>query len=342
MGDSVCIGNLMSDAWHRKHPLAAFHFFGFQTWKATKGYCRVIGRGIMTVKAIRKARQKGNYVDVVEQKKGNNFVRPLGQLLLTLMYSHRACSMTTLAYYCSDVQAWVGKPENARKTVGRYVAKWARVLGQVGSIFCNLPWLDPAYVKSRNNQHIRDVGFEYTHFLVDGKDFLTDTIRKDSRVGRASWSAKSKTSAARVISCATLAMLYFAVSPLVLGKAEEVPDICRAMCDFGMLDCVPADMQGGGDKGFKSLRNFMKNCRKIWFPKLMESIDGVKQYSEKDVKENMEKCHVRYLIEVGYMLVTRELVLKDRIARGKFKHLHHLVMWGHGKVLVFPVCFCCC
>ena len=52
----------------------------------------------------------------------------------------------------------------------------------------------------------------------------------------------------------------------------------------------------------------------------MESIDGVKQYSEKDVKENMEKCHVRYLIEVGYMLVTRELVLKDRIARGKFKH----------------------
>ena len=41
--------------------------------------------------------------------------------------------------YQSSINNEGGDPwvENARKTVGRYVAKWARVLGQVGSIFCN-------------------------------------------------------------------------------------------------------------------------------------------------------------------------------------------------------------
>ena len=69
---------------------------------------------------------------------------------------------------------------------------------------------------------LEDVGM-----LNDGKDFVTDTVRKNSCLSRGQYSDKMKTSAARFVAWILPCGLSVTYSPLFVGRVSE-----KAMVKF--------------------------------------------------------------------------------------------------------------
>lgn len=59
-------------------------------------------------------------------------------------------------------------------------------------------------------------------------------------------------------------------------------------------------------------------------------LNGRSQFFDDEISADRTKCRLRYGSEAFFTRVTNQTSLKDRIARGFFRHLHQINDWAHG------------
>ena len=125
-----------------------------------------------------------------------------------------------------------------RVDVGRYINKWAPRWGKVGQYLSMLD-IDEDYLRAELPLPYYKEGMRFTALLLDGKDYLVDTLRTDKTYARNQNSNKSGGAAAREMCCTTPSGLGFLYTRLVGGRCEE-NDLVKVLGGDG-TDYVPLE-----------------------------------------------------------------------------------------------------
>ena len=141
-----------------------------------------------------------------------------------------------------------------RRRIGEFITKWAPRWGKVGQYLSMLD-IDEDYLTHECPiQYVKE-GMLRTAVLLDGKDYLTDTLRSDKTHARTQQSHKSGAAAAREMCCSTPMGLTFLYTRLVGGRIEE-NDLVKILGGDG-LDYVPLET-------FKGIANSSRKAS-LWY-----------------------------------------------------------------------------
>ena len=102
----------------------------------------------------------------------------------------------------------------------RLINNAVKKIGEAGSDLFILE-ITPEFLEATCPQQYKDEGLEKYCAVLDGKDFMIYTTRKNTRFSRASYSDKVHHSATRCISWSTPQGLSFEHTDLFLGRASE-------------------------------------------------------------------------------------------------------------------------
>ena len=209
--------------------------------------------------------------------------------------------------------------------VGRYHAEWMPKWGQAGE-FLSLLDIDADFLAATMPEAFKNDNLEKVAALVDGKDFLCDTVRSNTMTTRSQYSNKMKASAFRCLSWMTAAGLSFEHTDLFNGRCSEN----RLVELWGpRMGKIPKGWSVLADRGFSSTGRFYPNFNTQLTPKfLMRRL----QFEESEVCLDMVLCRLRYHCEVGFARVTTLHGLRDRISYKMFQDVDAMNHWGHAMV----------
>jgi len=160
--------------------------------------------------------------------------------------------------------------------------------------------------------------------LVDGKDFLCETCRKDRVLNCAQSSNKVNHSAFRILTWSLPCGAVIQRTPAFFGRASEKA-ILRAWGALGRLK-LPRGYCILGDKGFDNTAGSYTNYNTTLHPSFLTN----DQFSRDEVNHNIEICKKRYTCETVYSQVTQLKKLSGVLPRESFHHFEDMVAWGHG------------
>jgi hypothetical protein len=158
--------------------------------------------------------------------------------------------------------------------------------------------------------------------LVDCRDILSQTVRKDSAVGSLQYSSKSSGSALRVLAMITPAGQPILASPVALGRAEEM-GVCDR-CSY-MFDVVPDQWCLLADRGFRYLARALPFYQTVVVPAFKnvgKDEEGVKvdrQFSQSQLASSKDNAVKRYTIEVFFSRSAAWKRADDVVPRQDFK-----------------------
>jgi hypothetical protein len=151
--------------------------------------------------------------------------RPINEISMTAFEQFLIVNM----YFHTDLEQhglsriWGVAP----RSIGRYIATWAPIIGQAGKdvsiLNINEAWIDYEQPAVYDEVDMQDVGA-----VVDGKDYGCDTIRAHSLAKKLCWSDKTSGSAARCLTFSAKCGLVFDTSGLYCGRVSETA-ILKAM-----------------------------------------------------------------------------------------------------------------
>ena len=213
-----------------------------------------------------------------------------------------------------------------RRTIGRYCAEWIPKWGSAGE-HLSILGLSEAFLTKTMPAAYTAEGLNKICGLPDGKDFLCDTIRRNTALTRSQFSSKMKATALRCISWMTAAGLSYEHTDLFFGRCTEE----RLVELWGprFKDKLPAGWSLLADRGFWKTARFYPKCNPQLTPKFLKRR---LQFTEEEVCIDMVLCKLRYTCEVGFARVTTIKGLRDRIAFPFFVDVDAMNHWGHAMV----------
>ena len=205
------------------------------------------------------------------------------------------------------------------------------VLGELGDALTNLcPFLDADSVDALEPEWYKEMGLSHVGALVDGKDFLCETIRKDRVLNCAQASNKVNHSAFRVLTWSLPCGAVIERTPAFFGRASEKA-IMRAWGAHGRLR-IPLGYVILADKGFDNTAGCYVNFNTSLHPAFLTN----KQFSVGEANHNLEICKKRYTCETVYSRVTETGKLSGVLKKEWFHHVDDLISWAHGTA---NICF---
>ena len=191
--------------WHRRHPDAAKFYFGFQTFHETVLY---IAQFFWDVKQTTGQVQFDVLVGKLEVVPTN--LTDFEQILL-VKYFMQSTPVRTRTGNVFGV---------SRTTVLKYVNKWGPRWAKYGEHLSILP-IPRDYFEREMPDEMVLLGLNKNAFLFDGKDTLSETIRKDDPQRRRQNSSKMNASAYRWLNFTSNAALSFEHSRAYFARATE-------------------------------------------------------------------------------------------------------------------------
>ena len=208
------------------------------------------------------------------------------QILLTLFFTNTTYSMKAVGIVFGL---------KSRTLVGSYINKWLPLLGEVGDMLSNFnDLLDSQALDDLEPEWYIKLGLRKVAAVVDGKDFLCETVRTDRTLNCAQSSNKVNHSALRVLTWSLPCGAVIARTPACFGRASEKA-ILRRWGNLGRL----AFAKGCcifGDKGFDNTAGSYSNFNTTVHPSFLTS----PQFSLDEVNHNMLICQKRYTCETVY------------------------------------------
>jgi hypothetical protein len=235
---------------------------------------------------------------------------------LTLLYFQLSLTFETIGIFFGI---------RSRKTVRQYIDRWAPKLGEVGKILSDFQGLiDEEVLSNLEPEWYRKMGLSKIAAVVDGKDFLSETCRKDGFLNCAQVSNKVNHSAFRVITWSLPCGAVIGKTPLVFGRFSGKA-IMRAWGRHGRL-LFPEGYYILGDKGFAGTTDCYTNFNATLHPAFL--CNG--QFNLAEVLHNIEITKKRYSCEIVYSRVTGVKKLGCIIKRECFHHMQDICDWAHG------------
>ena len=212
-----------------------------------------------------------------------------------------------------------------RKTVGQYIDRWMPVLGELGDMLSSfIDILDVEAYAELEPQSYKDLALRKIAAVIDGKDFLCETCRKDKVLNCAQSSNKVNHSAIRVLTWSLACGAVIERTPAIFGRASEKA-ILKAWGECGRLN-FPKGLLILGDKGFDNTAEYYTNYNVTLHPAFLTH----RQFIRGQVDFSLKICQKRYTCEVVYSRVTQPKKLSGIVQREHFKHFDDILGWGHG------------
>ena len=143
----------------------------------------------------------------------NGSLSEVEQCLLTLIYTN-----TRWSYDIIGLMFGV----NSVQTVGEYIIKWMPLLGERGDMMSSfLTLMDEESYEELEPKSYKEVDLRKVGALVDGKDFLTETVRVDRVLNCALARNKMHASAFRLLTWSLPCGAVLERTPAFLGRASE-------------------------------------------------------------------------------------------------------------------------
>jgi len=101
------------------------------------------------------------------------------------------------------------------------------------------------------------------------------------------------------------------------------------------LSKIPAGKTTLADRGFANCTMYYPNLNAQITPNFLA---GREQFSAEEVSSDRVKCQLRYTSETVFSRVTDITALHDRVSRGHFSNLHHIVDWAQGHAIYVNLC----
>jgi len=176
----------------------------------------------------------------LHQGKGGGGLREFEQILLTLLWTNTLWNGDVIGVLFGI---------KSTTTVSNYIKKWMHLLGECGDMLSSfLPFMDESSFEALEPESYIDMDLRKIGALVDGKDFLSETVRSDRVLNCALASNKMHHSAFRLLTWSLPCGAVIARTPALFGRASEKA-IMSTWGKLGMLK-FPAGYLILGDKGF--------------------------------------------------------------------------------------------
>ena len=289
------------------NPQACREYYGFRDFQFLKRFIeKVIG---VPFDPPSKLKNKGGH-------NNENALSEFEQILIAMFYCNSSFNYNTIGSVFGL---------KSRVTVRKYIDRWMPVLGEAGDMLSTfthdldtdaLKWLEPEWYIKLN---LRDIAA-----VIDGKDFMCETVRTDRFLNCAQSSNKVNHSAFRLLTWSLPCGAVIQRTPAFFGRASEKA-ILRAWGSLGRLK-FPIGTCILGDKGFDSTAGSYSNYNTTLHPSFLTN----GQFSRDQVNHNVLICKKRYTCEVVYSRVASTKKLQGVIARETFKHFEAIVGWSHG------------
>jgi len=248
--------------------------------------------------------------------KGNN-LSEFEQCLLALVYTNTIWGYEILGLMFGGL---------SKKTVALYINRWVPLLGERGDMMSNLlEFMDEGSFEELEPSSYIEVGLRKVAALVDGKDFLAETVRTDRTINCAQASSKMHASAFRILTWSLPCGAVIERTPAFLARASEK----NLMRTWGALDRLrfPVGYLILADKGFDNTAACYVNYNTVLHPSFLTN----KRFNRDQVNHNVRVCQKRYSCEVVYSRVTQVEKLAGIMKREWFHHCESLIGWAHGR-----------
>lgn len=174
------------------------------------------------------------------------------------------------------------------------------LLGERGDMMSSLlVFMDEKSFDDLEPESYLDINLRKVCDVVDGKDFLTETVRNDRVLNCAQASNKMHHSAFRVLTWSLPCGAVIERSPAFLARASEKA-IMNIWGNLGRLK-FPNGYLILGDKGFDNTAGCYVNYNTTLHPAFLTN----SQFSRDQVNHNISICQKRYSCEIVYSRVTR-------------------------------------
>ena len=253
----------------------------------------------------------------LQRGKADGGLREFEQILLTLLW-------TNTYWYQDVIGVLFGIKSN--KTVANYINRWLPLLGECGDMLSSLlPFMDATSFEALEPESYIDMNLRMIGALVDGKDFLTETVRSDRVLNCALASNKMHHSAFRVLTWSLPCGAVIERTPAFFGRASEK----ALMNTWGKLGRLkfPFGYMILGDKGFDNTATCYVNYNTTLHPAFLTN----DQFNQDQGNHNITICQKRYSCETVYSRVTDTVKLSGVYRREHFQHFEALVGWAHGR-----------
>jgi hypothetical protein len=170
-----------------------------------------------------------------------------------------------------------------------------------------------------------ELGLNEIAAVIDGKDFLCETVRVDRVVHCAQASNKMHASAIRVLTWSLSCGAVIERTPACLGLASE-KSIMNAWGKNGHLQ-FPFRYMILGDKGFENTAGCYSNYNATLHPSFLTHGN----FNRDQIDHNITISQKRYSCEVVYSRVVEVRKLQGIFKREWFQHFEALLGWAHGR-----------
>lgn len=291
---------ITSSEWHANNPRAAKHLFGFDSWHETRHYIWAFWPNL-DQRPVRSASS-----DITEFEK----------CLIARIRIRRRYEEGSLALIWG----------RSRTSINRYIGEWAPQWGLMGRVLSELS-IDEKYLQATCPAAYRSVGHGGVGSLLDGKDFLVESERKNNAIKNAQWSNKSSKSAFRVIVWSTPSGLIFEKTCAFLGRPSEgrLVRLWRSR-----LRKIPAGWSVLADRGFANDARLYPNLNAHVTPHFLRPRQRT-QFESAEVGNDQELSMLRYTSETIFSRVTDEKILTDVVPYSAFSIFQHAYDWACGN-----------
>ena len=286
---------------------ACFDLYGFREFKFLVGFIEEV----LDVKyqVPEKLSTKGGF-------SGSYALSDFEQVLLTMFYCNTEHNYSTIGSVFGVM---------SRNTVAKYIDRWLPVLGETGDMLSTFThWIDTQALEEVKPEWYKILELNDIAAVIDGKDFMCETVRSDRYLNTAQASNKVNHSAFRLLTWSLPCGTVIQRTPGFFGRASEKA-ILRAWGNAGRL-VLPVGTCILGDKGFDNTAGSYTNFNTTLHPSFLTD----EQFSRRQVNHNMLICKKRYSCEVVYSRVVTLKKFQGILKREHFKYFESLAGWAHG------------
>lgn len=300
--------SIQSDRWHAANHRMAKEFFGFETWEQVKDmiYCAF---GLEYSEPS---------ISVLKKPTGLN---QFEQALIGLMLIESDMSQLKIA----NIFGY-----KTHGTISKIAVQWIPEWGRIGRYLSVLPFMNEKTIKAMQSEKLIKLGLGDVAYLIDGKDFPSDTVRVDRVVNCAQQSTKIGKAAIRIISWGLACGLTFDHTDGFLGRSMEKA-LVKLWASNGRLQ-IPPGFLGLGDKGFKGTAGYYVNMNAVLYPAFLQT--GT-QFTQQQSGHSLGCSQGRYSIEVFYSRVTNRSYIAGIITRNQFPYFDDVNHWAHGRANLY-------
>jgi hypothetical protein len=249
-------------------------------------------------------------------KNGENKLTEFEEVLLAMFYCNSNFNFATIGSLFGV---------KSRITVSNFINKWVPVLGETGDMLSTFtPWIDEEVLEILKPEWYKKLGLDNIAAVIDGKDFMCETVRTDRYLNSAQASNKVNHSAFRLLTWSLPCGTVVQRTPGFFGRASEKA-ILRVWGAEGRLK-FPKGKCILGDKGFDNTAGSYTNFNTTLHPSFLTN----EQFTFDQVNHNVLICKKRYTCEVVYSRVVTVKKLGNILEREHFQYIESLLGWGHG------------